>query len=78
LATDRARRGLGFELPPRGPGRCPQGKRMVGSKIVSDDCPGIAWQPVMMRGQIDRASTLREAIRGRREEIIRQVRIGMA
>jgi hypothetical protein len=51
---------------------------MVGSKIVSDDCPGIAWQPVMMRGQIDRASTLREAIRGRREEIIRQVRIGMA
>jgi hypothetical protein len=54
------------------------GVRMVGNRIVSDDCPGIAWKPMMTRGQIDRASTLREVIRERREKIIRQVRIGMA
>jgi hypothetical protein len=54
------------------------GLRMVGNRIVSDDCPGIAWKPVMTRGQIDRASTLREVIRKRREVIVRQARIGMA
>jgi hypothetical protein len=54
------------------------GLRMVGNRIVSDDCPGIAWKPVMTRGQIDRASTLREVIRERREVIVRQARIGMA
>ena len=53
------------------------GLRMAGSRIVSDDCPGIAWKPVKTRGQIDRASTLREVIRERREEIVRQARIGM-
>jgi hypothetical protein len=54
------------------------GLRMVGNRSVSDDCPGIAWKPVMTRGQIDRASTLREVIRKRREVIVRQARIGMA
>jgi hypothetical protein len=54
------------------------GLRMAGGQIVSDDCPGIAWKPVTKRGQIDRASTLREVIRGRRAVIVRQVRIGMA
>jgi hypothetical protein len=54
------------------------GLRMVGTRILSDDCPGIAWKPVMTRGQIDRASTLREVIRERREVIVRQARIGMA
>jgi hypothetical protein len=54
------------------------GLRMVGKRILSDDCPGVAWKPVMTRGQIDRASTLREVIRERREVIVRQARIGMA
>jgi hypothetical protein len=54
------------------------GLRMVSNRIVSDDCPGIARKPVKTRGQIDRASTLREVIRERREEIIRQSRIGIA
>jgi hypothetical protein len=54
------------------------GLRMVGNRIVSDDCPGIAWKPVMTRGQIDRVGTLREVIRERREATVRQVRIGMA
>jgi hypothetical protein len=54
------------------------GLRMVGDQIVSDDCPGMAWQPVMTRGKIDRAGTLREVIRERREVIVRQVRVGMA
>jgi hypothetical protein len=52
--------------------------RMIGNQIVSDDCPGIAWKPVMTRGKIDRAGTLREVIRERREVIVRQARIGMA
>jgi hypothetical protein len=54
------------------------GLRMIGNRIVSDDCPGMAWRPVMARGRIDRASTLREVIRERRELIVRQTRIGMA
>jgi hypothetical protein len=54
------------------------GLRMIGNRIVSDDCPGMAWRPVMARGQIDRASTLREVIRERRQLIVRQARIGMA
>jgi hypothetical protein len=52
--------------------------RMVGNRIASDDCPGMTWKPEMTRGQIDRASTLREVIRERREVIGRQARIGMA
>jgi hypothetical protein len=54
------------------------GLRIVGNRIVSDDCPGIAWKPVKTRGQINRASTLRVVIRERREVIVRQARIGMA
>jgi hypothetical protein len=54
------------------------GLRMVGDRIVSDDCPGMAWKPVMARGQIDRAGTLRAVIRERRELIVRQARVGMA
>jgi hypothetical protein len=54
------------------------GFRMIGSQIVSDDCPGIAWKPVQKRGQIDRACTLREVIRERRAVIVRQARVGMA
>jgi hypothetical protein len=54
------------------------GLRVAGNQIVSDDCPGLAWKPIMTRGQIDRASTLREVVRERREVIVRQVRIGMA
>jgi hypothetical protein len=54
------------------------GLRMVGHRIVCDDCPGVAWKPMMARGQIDRVSTLREVIRERREFIVRQARIGMA
>jgi hypothetical protein len=54
------------------------GLRLIGNRIVSDDCPGIAWKPVKSRGQIDRVSTLREVIRQRREVIVRQARIGMA
>jgi hypothetical protein len=48
------------------------------ARIVSDDCPGVTWKPVMTRGQIDRARTLRKVIRERRDEIVRQVRIGAA
>jgi hypothetical protein len=51
------------------------GFRMVGNQIVSDDCPGIAWTPVKTRGQIDRASTLRNVIQERRKIIVRQSRI---
>jgi hypothetical protein len=54
------------------------GLRMFDNQIVSDECPGIAWKPVMTRGQIDRVGTLREDIRERREVIVRQARIGMA
>jgi hypothetical protein len=54
------------------------GLRMVGNQIVSDDCPGIAWKPVKTRGQIDRASTLREVIREWREVIVQQARVSMA
>jgi hypothetical protein len=54
------------------------GLRMLGDRIVSDDCPGIGWKPVMTRGQIDRLSALREVIRERREFIVRQARVGMA
>jgi hypothetical protein len=53
------------------------GLRIVRNRIVSDDCPGLAWKPVMTRGQINRAGTLREVIRERREVIVRQARIGM-
>jgi hypothetical protein len=54
------------------------GLRMVGNRIVSDDCPGIAWKTVLTHGKIDRISTLREVTRDRREVVVRQVRIGMA
>jgi hypothetical protein len=52
--------------------------RMVRNRIVSDECPGVAWKPVMTAGQIDRARTLRKVIRERRDEIVRRVRIGTA
>jgi hypothetical protein len=52
--------------------------RMVRDRIVSDDCPGVAWKPVVTGGRIDRARTLRKVIRERRDEIVRQVRIGAA
>jgi hypothetical protein len=54
------------------------GLRMVGNRLVSDDCPGMAWKPVMTRGQIDRAGTLHEVTRQRRELIVRQGRVAMA
>jgi hypothetical protein len=54
------------------------GFRIVGNRILSDDCPGIAWKPVMRGGHIDRASTLRKVIRERREEMVRRARIGVA
>jgi hypothetical protein len=54
------------------------GLRVAGDQIVSDDCPGLAWRPVLTRGQIDRAGALRQVIRERRAVIVRQVRIGMA
>jgi hypothetical protein len=53
------------------------GLRVAGDQIVSDDCPGLAWRPVMTRGQIDRVGTLRDVIRERRAVIVRQVRRGM-
>jgi hypothetical protein len=52
--------------------------RIVRNRIVSDDCPGVAWKPVMTGGQIDRTRTLRKIIRERRDEVVRQVRIGAA
>jgi hypothetical protein len=52
--------------------------RIVRNRIVSDDCPGVTWRPVMAGGQIDRARTLRKVIRERRDEVVRQVRIGAA
>jgi hypothetical protein len=52
--------------------------RMVRNRIVSEDCPGVTWKPVIMGGQIDRSRTLRKVIRERRNEIVRQVRIGAA
>jgi hypothetical protein len=52
--------------------------RMVRNRIVSEDCPGVTWKPVMMGGQIDRARTLRKVIRERRDEVVRRVRIGTA
>jgi hypothetical protein len=54
------------------------GFRMVGGRIVSDDCPGIAWKPVKTQGRLDRVRTLRKVVRERRDEIVRQVRIGAA
>jgi hypothetical protein len=53
------------------------GLRIVGNQIVSDDCPGIAWKPVMTRRHVDRVGTLRKVIRERRAVIVRQTRIGM-
>jgi hypothetical protein len=47
-------------------------------EFVSKDCPGVTWRPVMTGGQIDRARTLCKVIRERRDEIVRQVRIGAA
>jgi hypothetical protein len=52
--------------------------RLFRNRIVSDDCPGVTWKPVVIGGQIDRARTLRKVIRERRDEIVRQVRIGAA
>jgi hypothetical protein len=52
--------------------------RLVRNRIVSDDCPGVASKPVVTGGQIDPARTLRKVIRERRDEIVRQVRIGAA
>jgi hypothetical protein len=52
--------------------------RMVRNRIVSEDCLGITWKPVMTGGQIDRARTLRKVVRERRDEIVRRVRIGTA
>jgi hypothetical protein len=52
--------------------------RLFRNRIVSDDCPGVTWKPVVTGGQIDRARTLRKVIRERRDEIVRQVRIGAA
>jgi hypothetical protein len=54
------------------------GLRMVGNRIVSDDCPGIAWKPVKTQERMDRVWTLRKVVRERRDEIVRQVRIGTA
>jgi hypothetical protein len=54
------------------------GLRMVRNRIISEDCPGVTWKPVTTGGQIDWARTLRRAIRERRDEIVRQVRIGAA
>jgi hypothetical protein len=52
--------------------------RMVRNRIISNDCPGVTWKPVITGGQIDWARTLRKVIRERRDEIVRQVRIGAA
>jgi hypothetical protein len=52
--------------------------RIVRDRIVADDFPGVTWKPVVTGGQIDRARTLRKVIRERRDEIVRQVRIGAA
>jgi hypothetical protein len=49
---------------------------MVRNRIISDDCPGVTWKPVMLDGQIDRSRTLRKVIRERRDEIVHRVRIG--
>jgi hypothetical protein len=54
------------------------GFRIAGNRIVSDDCPGIAWKPVMRGGHIDRASTLRKVIREQRGEMVRRALIGVA
>jgi hypothetical protein len=54
-----------------------RGFKMKGNRIVSEECPGISWKPVMTRGRIDRARTLRKVVRERREEIVRQLRISM-
>jgi hypothetical protein len=52
--------------------------RMVRNRIISNDCPGVTWKPVMTDGQIDPSRTPRKVIRERRDEIVRQVRIGAA
>jgi hypothetical protein len=54
-----------------------RGFKMKGNRIVSDECPGISWKPVMTRGRIDRVRTLRKVVRERRDEIVRQLRISM-
>jgi hypothetical protein len=50
------------------------GFRVVGVQITSDDCPGVAWNPVKRMGRLDRARTLRKVIQKRSEEMARQVR----
>jgi hypothetical protein len=35
-----------------------------------------AWKPVKKQGRMDRVRTLRKVVRERRDEIVRQVRIG--
>ena len=48
------------------------GFRIVGTWIVSDDCPGVAWKPVKRMGRIDRARTLHKVIQKRDIEIARR------
>jgi hypothetical protein len=49
-----------------------RGFRLVGRRILSDDCPGIAWKPVTdAQGHIDRARILHKIVQDRRRELLR-------
>jgi hypothetical protein len=49
------------------------GFQMLGSsKILSDECPGVAWKPITRSGRIDRAGTLHKVVQARREEIAKR------
>jgi hypothetical protein len=48
------------------------GFRVSETRIVSDQCPGIAWTPVMKRGHIARRKTLAKVLRERAAEIAKR------
>ena len=48
------------------------GFRVFETRIVSDECPGIAWTPVMRWGHIARRATLAKVLRERAVEIAKR------
>jgi hypothetical protein len=49
------------------------GFRVSEARIVSDQCPGIAWTPVMRWGHVARRETLAKVLRKRAVEIAKRV-----
>lgn len=56
-----------------------RGFQRVGGRIVSPDCPGVAWKPVMTpSGRIDGGRTLRRVVQERQRELLRRALTSMA